>query len=353
MTDVAEMKMHRLAPWFGADLSIAETAAKLIGKRSWVGIPFAGGCSIIPFIETRSGLAADLHRHIINLARVIRDPELFHDLEDRLHKTLFHPDELAAAQRRCMDREIPASGTLFDRPCAETLDGDVGWAADYFVSAWMGRGGHAGKRSEFTQGLAVRFSSTGGDSARRFRSAIESVESWSMALRDWQFACIDCWEFLDRVKDDPKHALYIDAPWPDAGDEYTHRFTDADQRHLRDRLERFERIRIVVRYGEHPLVRELYGHTKWGWIPNASRNQKNNIIDEVLIVKGGRWQSTPELNGLTPHGTRRTGCTRALGPRQPRALAVELSEGSQAAIQRAGEEVGAEAPAVGDFVSAE
>ncbi|MBK8270201.1 MAG: hypothetical protein IPK83_18640 [Planctomycetes bacterium] len=282
--------MNRLAPWFGADLAVAEAAAREIGQRAWVGIPFCGGASIIPFIQTRSGLAADLHRHIINLAHVIRDPATWEDLEDRLHGTLFHPDELLAAQRRCLEREARTTGSLFEQAWMpeKLTDADrVAWAADYFIAAWMGRGGHAGKGSEFTQGLAVRFTSSGGDSARRFRSAIESIEAWSMALRDWQFECIDCWQFLDRVKDDTKHALYIDAPWPDLGDDYKHRFDLDMQTKLRDRMEAFEHIRIVVRFGDHPLIRDLYGGQQWAWKTNQSRNQKNNIIGEALIVKGG------------------------------------------------------------------
>lgn len=101
---IAKMRMNRLAPWFGADLAIAETAAKLIGKRSWVGIPFAGGCSIIPFIETRGGLAADLHRHIINLATVIKDESLRPQLIERLDGKISKSKLDLSLQRYQLDR---------------------------------------------------------------------------------------------------------------------------------------------------------------------------------------------------------------------------------------------------------
>lgn len=287
MTSTAAMKMNRLAPWFGADLAIAEEAAGLIGKRAWVGIPFCGGCSIVPFLETRSGLCSDLHRHIINLAKVIRDPELRPRLIQRLDRELFHPDVLRNAQLRCMERMAIGGANLFGEPEDDSLNDPVQWAADYFIACWMARGGHAGKESEFTQSLAVRFTSSGGGSAVRYRSAVESIEAWSSALRRWDFECCNVFDFLTGVKDIPTHALYIDAPWPDLGKEYKHKFTEKDQVWLRDRLESLEKIRIVVRFGLHDLIKELYSGVQWVWHFTNSRNQSNNEVTEALIVKGG------------------------------------------------------------------
>lgn len=80
--------------------------------------------------------------------------------------------------------------------------------------------------------------------------------------------------------------IYSDPPWPDAGEEYLWRFTEQDHRDLAAILNRFERIRIVVRYGDHPLIRELYTpEDGWSWIECETRNQGNNAVKEALIVK--------------------------------------------------------------------
>lgn len=265
---------------------LAESAGRELGKLAWCGVPFCGGCPELRHIRTRSGLASDLHRHLINLARVVRDADLKQELIDRLDRMLFHPDELRGAQWRCIGREEAVFGNLFTEPIEVTLDGDVGWAADYFACAWMGRGGHAGKQSEFTQGLAVRYTSSGGDSARRFRSAVESLDAWSAALQLWQFELSDAFDFLDRVHDQPGHGLYIDAPWPELGDEYRHSFPEHRHTALRDRLAAFKHVRIVIRYGGHPLIRELYAGKQWRWVEQETRNQQNNEVSEALIVNG-------------------------------------------------------------------
>lgn len=284
----AAMKTTAIAPWFGANRIAAKRVGEELGKLAWCGIPFCGGCPELPHIRTRGGICADLHRHIINLANVIRDEDTWVELVDRLDTTLFHPDELDAAQRRCVEREQEANGGgLFSSADFLGPTDRVPWAADYFVACWMGRGGHAGKDTEFTQGLAVRWTASGGDSAVRFRSAIESLHAWHLALKKWQFERSDCFDFLDRVKDEAGHGLYVDAPWPDEGIEYKHKFDDDQQTKLAERLSRFKKTRVVVRYGDHSLIRFLYPESRWRWEFATTRNQKNNDVREALIVNGG------------------------------------------------------------------
>lgn len=273
------MRINALAQWFGGNRMLAESVSRALGPLRWCGVPFAGGCPELPHIRTAAGVANDLHRHIINLARVVRDDGLVEQLVRRLDGLLFHPDELAEAQRRCRERE--RSGQIGDAP-------DIDWAADYFAACWMGRGGHAGKRGEFEQTLSLRWTSSGGDSAVRFRSATESLRDWHRALRNWSFTCLDGFEFLDNVRDVDGHGLYVDAPWPDAGDDYRHAFTREQQAQLAEALTRFARTQVVVRYGDHPLIRELYPEPRWTWLEQTSRNQRNGATDEVLIVNGGR-----------------------------------------------------------------
>ncbi len=276
-------KINALAQWFGSNRAHAPAVGKLLGKLKWCGVPFCGGCPELPYIDCRTGVAVDQHRHLINLARVIADEEKKVELVRALEKKLFHTDELFQAQTRCREREATGEGQrLLTRG---DFDCDVEWATDYFLCNWLARGGHAGRKWEFGQGLAIRFSTTGGDSAKRFRSAIESLDHWHNVLKSWTFACDDAFNVLRRVKDEPGHGLYIDAPWPGRGREYRHTFGDDQQRHLAAVLAHFQHLRIVVRYGEHPLIRELYPESDWTWHPQTTRNQANNEVSEFLIVK--------------------------------------------------------------------
>lgn len=271
------MRINALAQWYGGNRMLAASVGKALGRLRWCGVPFAGGCAEMPHINTGVGAANDLHRHLINLARVVCDAALESQLADRLDSLLFHPDELAAAQQRCRSRE----NTNFRARAP-----DVAWAADYFAACWMGRGGQAGTQREFDQSLSLRWTSNGGDSAVRFRSAIESLRDWHKALRQWSFTCIDAFEFIENIRDADGHGLYVDAPWPDAGNDYRHTFTRDQQARLAETLTHFRRTRIVVRYGDHPLIRELYPAPLWTWLTQQGRNQHNGAMNEVLIVNG-------------------------------------------------------------------
>jgi len=284
MTMAPQMSTRTVAGWFGSNRQSAARVGIELGKLTWCGVPFCGGCPEIPHIRTRSGVASDLHRHLINLARCITEPTLFDRLLAAVDAKLFHPDELATAQRRCIERE--QADDLFAPSRADDVDHDPNWAADYFVACWMGRGGAAGKNTEFSQSLSTRWTAGGGDSAVRYRSAVDSLIGWRESLKRWSFECIDCFDFLDRVKDLDGHGLYVDAPWPDNGCEYKHCFTDSQQARLAARLSAFQAVRVVVRFGDHPLVRHLYPEGRWRWLCGCTRNQRNNEVSEVLIVNG-------------------------------------------------------------------
>lgn len=285
MTQAAEPIITRIAPWFGANALLSEEVGKQIGRRAWVGVPFCGSCSELLHIDTRSGVAADLHRHLINLCRVIRDGYLCGRLADRLSMTLFHEDELRQAQARCLARQH--EGGLFgeDGGGRQDTEPDPDWAFDYFVCCWMGPGAFPGKETEFTSFFCSRWTASGGASSKRFRSATESLQEWCKALARWEFRRIDAFDFITQSKDRKDHALYCDPPWPDQGAEYAYRFTVEQHRRLEAMLREFKHARVVVRYGDHPLIRELYCcQHNWRWIEQTSRDQTNKALAEVMIV---------------------------------------------------------------------
>jgi site-specific DNA-adenine methylase len=273
-----ERKVAAIAQWHGSCRASCERIGRALGDLVWCGVPFAGGMPELPYIRTRTGVANDLHRHLINLARVIRTRPA--DLVERLDAIVFHPDELAAAQDFCLRREV-AGGEAPALP----VDGDLDWAVAYFAATWMTRGGNAGTKNEFSSGLSMRFSGGGGGSAVRFRSAIDSILGWSKVLDRWEFSTLDVFEFLDKVDDVPSSGLYLDPPWPNLGKNYAHRVNDGFHDRLAARLLRFEKARIVVRYGNHPTIVKAYPKAAWTWESETTRNSGNKDVDEVLLVR--------------------------------------------------------------------
>ena len=102
---------------------------------SWVGVPFAGGMSELAEITARVVMVNDLHRHVINLARVVADAALQRNLFHDLRRIPFHDDELARYQTRA--RYLEATIDPEQPPNYEA-------ALSYFVACWMGRSSKAG-----------------------------------------------------------------------------------------------------------------------------------------------------------------------------------------------------------------
>lgn len=267
----AEMTTKALAPWFGADRMIAEFIGEELRGCRWVGVPFAGSMAALSVIDAPTLVVSDLHRHIVNLGSVVAT--MRRELVYRLRSLPFHPDVLKAAQDFCKSNE-PNGLKDFEA------------AVNYFICVWQGRSHKAGTTNEFNGGVSRRWNANGGDSNTRYRSAIKSLAAWERIMQRCSFDVLDCFDFLEACKDDEGHGLYIDAPWPDDGKYYRHTFTEAQQRRLAAKLRTFRHMRIVVRYGDHPLIRELYEVPPWTWRRLTSRTQVNSDKAEALILNG-------------------------------------------------------------------
>lgn len=263
-----------IAPWFGSNRMLAPIVGKELAGCKWVGVPFAGGMSELAHIKASTIVVSDLHRHVINLARVVRCPKILESLVKALDAKPFHPETLSDAQERCL------------QGVDESLPVDYLAAEAYFVACWMGRSAKAGTDGEFTGGLPVRWSATGGDSNTRYRSATASLEAWGEIMRRCNFVVQDVFEFLSNVKDLDGHGLYLDPPFPGPGDAYKHRFTEEQHLRLAGLLWDFQRCRVVCRFYDHPLIRELYPEPRWTWMRLKGRKQSNDAAPEVLIING-------------------------------------------------------------------
>lgn len=275
---MAKRKTTALAPWYGCNRELAEQAGQEMGRRAWVGVSFMGGAPELPYFDCRAGVANDLHRAVINLARVVGDKTLLPLLAHALSVTLFHEDVLREAQAVCV---------AFEKRPPVSQEGRIEWAFAYFVAVWMGRSGMAGQKGELKGKLSVRWTSSGGDSAVRFRSAVESLVGWNEVLRErWSFVVMDAVEFVGKVKDKVEHGVYVDAPWVVEGAAYRHEFDRHEE--LATALRRLQRARVVVRYGDHPRIRALYPSQQgWRWLLQETVNQEGAKVREALITRGG------------------------------------------------------------------
>lgn len=275
MTKRKPRKVNALAGWYGANRLLAENVGAALAGRRHVTVLFAGGMSELKYIRAPTIIVCDRHRHILNLAAVVADADLNAKLRDRLDATPFHEAALEESQAYCLRRDVLVKPS---RP-------DLEWAYHYFNCAWMARGGRAGTKDEFNGGFSVRHDAGGGDSAVRYRSAAASLADWQVVMAQCTYVCGDAFELLDKVKDSEECAIYADPPWVGKdGQPYTHGFSAADHARLAAALGRFEKTRVVVRYGDVPEVRALYPENCWTWRAYTSRTASNKKKDEALIL---------------------------------------------------------------------
>ncbi len=267
-----KMTIGALSPWYGSNRMLAPVVGKMLGRCDWAGVVFSGGMAEVPHIQAREILVNDLHRDIINLARVMREPAHRAWLVEQAEANPFHPDILAEAQAIC-------------KATAPPMAHDAVRALWYFVAVWMGRSAKAGTDEEFDGKLSARFTASGGGSNVRYRSAIKSAEAWGKVLAQCEFSVKDFREYLGDCHDRNGHGIYSDAPFPDAGDGYRHKFTTQDHRDLARLLAKFRDTRVVCRFYDHPLIRELYPAPHWRWhVIDGGRTQANKAAPEVLLV---------------------------------------------------------------------
>jgi hypothetical protein len=253
-------------------------------------------------IQAPSVVVSDLHTHVLNLAAVIAHPGLNPQLRERLDGLPCHPDVLAAAQARCRERERCQDDEWFGVGLT-TCEPDLDWAVDYFVCAWLSRNGCAGTKGEFNAGHSVRWDAGGGDSATRFRNATDGLAAWQGVMRFCSFVRLDVFKFLLEVKDEPEHGVYCDPPFPDVGDSYKFRFDEQDQRRLAKKLTGFKRLRVVVRFYDHPLVRAQHHHRRReGRVGHRAgphqphQEHPANVDHGVVTATGSRCsKSSPKL----------------------------------------------------------
>lgn len=269
------MKTKSALPWFGSDSAVAPQLGLMLADCLHVTIPFAGGMSILPWLQARGIVANDLHREAINFYRFIsgRYSEGQRDLLiKKCNQTLSHEDEMDLAM-------------LYLSESADCIADSVNRAWAFWAMCWIGRKGQGGTAKQGGK-PSVRRTANGGNNASRLKAAAGDLAAWAEDFRRCEFTCQDWRECIKNVSDTAGCGLYCDPPWIGAGDGYLHKFTEQDHVDLRDALSRFSYTSVVIRYGDCQQVRDLYSGEQWDITEATSRTQANKSIGEIWITNG-------------------------------------------------------------------
>lgn len=245
----SEIKIGALAPWFGCKRTLASKIIAEFGPHDCYWEPMCGSCAVLMAKEpVQAETVCDLHGGITCVARTLADPRAALDVYRRLAGVIACEEYWRECVINCTD-----SSPDPDYP-------DPIWASDYIVASWLARNGMAGTDSAMTS-FATRFSATGGSTACRWRSVVDSIPAWHQRLRNVTILNRDCFEVIERIDDANGTVIYVDPPYVAEGGRYDHAFAGIDHERLSDALKRFRRARVLVSYYADPLISTLYD----GW----------------------------------------------------------------------------------------
>jgi DNA adenine methylase len=226
----------------------------------------------------------DLHKDLINLARVIQDRKLGPQLYRRLRRVVLHEEVLADAWE-----SLAVATDPLDR------------AYWYFVASWTGRNGFAGTSNVVgTKGIAVRWTPRGGNGGQRMAAVVDSIPAFRQRIRRVTILNRDAFDIIAKIDDTDGVAVYVDSPYVMKDAEYVHDFSSEDHYRLSVELRRFKTARVVVSYYDCDIVRKLYR----GWtirectmtkgIYNAGkRGGEAKEAPELLILNGPSYAAMP------------------------------------------------------------
>lgn len=247
------MEIKSIVPYFGGKRNLANEIISALGKHSSYWEPFCGSLAVLlakPAVSME--VAVDLYGEVINLASVLAGEDSAVKLYSMASRWLFCEGSFTdLAARVKADELLPAD---VEHP-------DVDRAFRFLAVSWAGRNGLTGTKS-YNFSFCARYSSTGGHSAKRFISAIESIPWWHSRLRNVTFLNRDAFSVLNRIEDSPGVSIYVDPPYMNKTKNYIHDFvrTEKSSNHkdLAERLKRFKRSRVVLSYYDHPSLSEYY-----------------------------------------------------------------------------------------------
>lgn len=223
----------RLAPWI---------IEHLPEHRIYVE-PFCGAASVLmrkP--RSYSEVINDLEGEVVNVFRVLKDPDQADELERQLRLTPFARQEFDLSWQ-------PAGGALEN-------------ARRTIMRSFMGFGSASVTRTG-TTGFRAAASRSGTTPAHDWSRLPKHLQSWTKRLRGVVIESRDALEIIEQ-QDTPETAFYIDPPYVsdtrNTRGAYRHDYTDADHRRLAEQLHGVQGGVVLSGY-DCDLYRELFG----GW----------------------------------------------------------------------------------------
>jgi DNA adenine methylase len=105
------MTTKAIAPWFGGKRTMAPDIVRQLGKHVQYFEPFCGSMAVLFAKEpSRAETVNDLHRDLINLAKVLQDETAAVQLYNRLQRTIFDERLLEEAAKVLSQSPAPDEG---------------------------------------------------------------------------------------------------------------------------------------------------------------------------------------------------------------------------------------------------
>ena len=262
-----EPKIMGIAPWFGAKRDLAPKIVQLIGRHRVYWEPFCGSLAVL-FAKEQAVMetANDMHGHLINLARALKDEQTAIELYGRMSRLVFH-EQLFEEARNCVVRDESRAPEIPDLDRAEA----------FLVCSWFGRNGVAGCKN-YNLNFSARYTANGGHAATRWEGVVASIPAWHRRLCRVTILQRDAFELLEKIKDAEGAVVYCDPPYVVKKAKYKHDFDDQDHDRLARALRRFQKTRVLVSYYDHPKVSKLYD----GW------SRHDFTVTKSLVSSGQR-----------------------------------------------------------------
>lgn len=240
---------RKMAPvrWYGGKGMFVKKLLNIVPYRKLYVEPYCGAASLFWHREPSPvEVLNDIYEDIINLFRVLQDPEKFEELAHRLLWTPYSCSEF------CRALEVDSSCDPVSRA----------WAL--FVRQNQGFSGLAKSKGNWSKTF---ISSRGmAKTTSKWRGRLKNLKQWHERLTRVQLDCRDALECI-RYWDSEETVFYVDPPYPadtrSKGSRivYTHECIDEHHEELIDVLLTVKGIAVVSGY-DHPVYAKL---NEKGW----------------------------------------------------------------------------------------
>ncbi len=241
---------YRVARWIIQHFPPHEMYVELFG---------GGGSVLMHKPRSRGEVYNDLYGDVVNVFRVLRDPDQAARLERALRLTPFAYDEYKAAYAPCDDPVESARRTIFRSFSTIGSDG-------------------VSRRNSGFRGLKNRETTV--TAALEWSRYPEAIRSFTERLNGVLIENRDALHVM-RLYDRPSTLFYVDPPYvrssrSQASAKYVHEFSDADHVRLAEALKQVQGMVIVSGYAS-PLYTELYAGWHQVWKSATAQNGKPRV----------------------------------------------------------------------------